>query len=190
MNEPKSYASLSSGLLARKGGAKPAMRPQSFTNFSSNIEDLGWNDMGGQQAEPFDHVPSSISALTPAPSGRSHILPSEAPADLDPIPESAPEPVVVEQQRSLEETFQPAEPEPEEIPETAEIPEIAENPEIAEIPASEEPPHEAELPEVASHPEPVAQAQAPRGDVVRLPKRQAVPAPVVARTKAAFTLRL
>jgi len=31
MSEPKPFASLSSGLLARKGHARPAMRPQGFT---------------------------------------------------------------------------------------------------------------------------------------------------------------
>ena len=48
MNEA-SFASLSPTLLARKGGAKPAMRPQlgPIPNPSSeNLEDLGWNDMG------------------------------------------------------------------------------------------------------------------------------------------------
>ena len=30
MGEPKAFASLSSGLLARKGAARPAMRPQGF----------------------------------------------------------------------------------------------------------------------------------------------------------------
>lgn len=71
MNEAR-YASLSSGLLARKGTAKPAMRPQGY---NTGFEDLGWNDMGhGHVAdEPVDphheHVPSSISALTPLPRG-------------------------------------------------------------------------------------------------------------------------
>ena len=46
MNEAKPFASLSSGLLARKGLAKPAMRPQGFGHLSSNVDDLGWNDMG------------------------------------------------------------------------------------------------------------------------------------------------
>ena len=44
-----SFASLSPTLLARKGGAKPAMRPQlgPIPNpTSENLEDLGWNDMG------------------------------------------------------------------------------------------------------------------------------------------------
>lgn len=42
MNEPKPLASLSPALLARKGQARPAMRPQTYTP----LEDLGWNDMG------------------------------------------------------------------------------------------------------------------------------------------------
>ena len=44
--EPKPFASLSSGLLARKGAAKPAMRPQGFGQGGAGLEDLGWNDMG------------------------------------------------------------------------------------------------------------------------------------------------
>jgi hypothetical protein len=155
MNEPKTYASLSSGLLARKGGAKPAMRPQGFTNFGANIEDLGWNDMGGE-VEPYDHVPSSIAALTPAPNGRAPVEPEAVPAE----PESHEPPVVVEQQRALEESFAPAAAEPE-----------------AEIEAFE-----------AEAPTPVPAAK-PRAAVVRLPKRRALPAPA-AKAKSAFTLRL
>ena len=65
MNEPKTFASLSSTLLARKGQAKPAMRPQGFhmtlethENSSQVVpihhdhhDDLGWNDMG-HDSEP------------------------------------------------------------------------------------------------------------------------------------------
>lgn len=44
---PKPTASLSSSLLARKGQARPAMRPQGFLQMSTGAqEDLGWNDMG------------------------------------------------------------------------------------------------------------------------------------------------
>ncbi len=43
-------ASLSSGLLARPGQAKPAMRPQVFA--PTPLEDLGWNDMGQHQPQP------------------------------------------------------------------------------------------------------------------------------------------
>lgn len=46
MTEPKPFASLSSGLLARKGAARPAMRPQGFGQGGAGLEDLGWNDMG------------------------------------------------------------------------------------------------------------------------------------------------
>jgi hypothetical protein len=61
MGEPKPIASLSSSLLARKGHAKPAMRPQGFGGFgmmNSGVEDLGWNDMG-HDAEPF--VPAEVT---------------------------------------------------------------------------------------------------------------------------------
>ena len=44
--EAKPFASLSSGLLARKGAARPAMRPQGFGQVVNGLEDLGWNDMG------------------------------------------------------------------------------------------------------------------------------------------------
>ena len=72
MQRSTPFASLSSGLLARKGAAKPAMRPQGFTG---GFEDLGWNDMGGcrcrpRRRSPTEHVPSSIAALTPLPQGR------------------------------------------------------------------------------------------------------------------------
>ena len=90
MNEARPFASLSSGLLARKGAAKPAMRPQGYTGF----EDLGWNDMGGEagaeadQAGLPEHVPSSIAALTPAPRPARE------------------EPSVVAQQRAIQESFE------------------------------------------------------------------------------------
>lgn len=41
------FASLTSGLLARKGGAKPAMRP----SISTSLDDLGWNDMGHEPVQ-------------------------------------------------------------------------------------------------------------------------------------------
>lgn len=54
MGEPKAFASLSSGLLARKGGARPAMRPQGFGGHSggTSLDDLGWNDMGFEAPKP------------------------------------------------------------------------------------------------------------------------------------------
>lgn len=74
MNEPKTFASLGPTLLARKGGARPAMRPQvaPMTAMDSaplanpiahDLEDLGWNDMG---AEDGHASPPRVLALTPA----------------------------------------------------------------------------------------------------------------------------
>jgi hypothetical protein len=50
--EAKPFASLSSGLLARKGAARPAMRPQGFGQGVAGLEDLGWNDMGFEPPKP------------------------------------------------------------------------------------------------------------------------------------------
>ena len=53
MGEPKAFASLSSGLLARKGAARPAMRPQGFGQVgAAGMEDLGWDDMGFEAPKP------------------------------------------------------------------------------------------------------------------------------------------
>ena len=66
MSESKPFASLSPTLLARKGAAKPAMRPQwqPLDAYSAEVplpptgeelEDLGWNDMG-----ETDHADSKV----------------------------------------------------------------------------------------------------------------------------------
>ena len=98
-NGDRSYASLSSGLLARKGAARPAMKPQGYGSHHG-FDDLGWNDMGQVpppveelEDEAPEHVPSSISALTPAPRLRSE--------------DAAEEPEVVAQQRAIAESFPP-----------------------------------------------------------------------------------
>ncbi|HYJ53569.1 MAG TPA: hypothetical protein VEW04_10405 [Allosphingosinicella sp.] len=93
MNEARPFASLSSGLLARKGTARPAMRPQGYVG---GFEDLGWNDMGYNSEPPVEeelpeHVPSSIAALTPSPRGGS-------------APDQE-EPEVVAQQRAIAENY-------------------------------------------------------------------------------------
>ena len=70
MNEPKPVASLSGSLLARKGAARPAMRPQvqHLTHEDSaqprHLEDLGWNDMGDTAQAPR---PADVLPLTPVP---------------------------------------------------------------------------------------------------------------------------
>jgi hypothetical protein len=143
MVEARPFASLSSGLLARKGAAKPAMRPQAFGHIGASLDDLGWNDMGEAEAAAAahaahssheekpapEHVPSSIAALTPSPR---------------PVAEPAP---VHEQQRAIADGL------------GAE----------AEVPAE---------PETAT---------AEPAPVVAMPRRRA---PMAARDKAAFTLRL
>jgi hypothetical protein len=52
--EAKPFASLSSGLLARKGAARPAMRPQGFGQVGNGLEDLGWDDMGFEPPKPVE----------------------------------------------------------------------------------------------------------------------------------------
>ncbi len=73
MNEA-SFASLNPTLLARKGGAKPAMRPQLHSLpekletekvDSSRLEDLGWNDMGAE-SEASSSKSAEVLHLTPA----------------------------------------------------------------------------------------------------------------------------
>lgn len=68
MGSSKPMASLSSGLLARKGQAKPAMRPQGFVSLSPNgsYDDLGWNDMGDEPVavtQPVHHQPVEKPAV-------------------------------------------------------------------------------------------------------------------------------
>lgn len=53
-SEPKIFASLSSGLLARKGAARPAMRPQGFGQGGGSLEDLGWDDLGFEPPKPVE----------------------------------------------------------------------------------------------------------------------------------------
>ncbi|HTI30723.1 MAG TPA: hypothetical protein VL405_01225 [Sphingomonas sp.] len=106
MNEPKPFASLSSGLLARKGQAKPAMRPQGFASFGTpspaGIDDLGWNDMGHDR--PVQQV-----GLTPMD---ADVVPFNAEAEaasFEPV-----EPVVFQQREDIERSFEAESVEPEE----------------------------------------------------------------------------
>ncbi|OYW45624.1 MAG: hypothetical protein B7Z08_05165 [Sphingomonadales bacterium 32-68-7] len=98
LTEPKPFASLGPTLLARKGGARPAMRPQvtplgalapqalSQPEEEEALEDLGWNDMGEDHDTPAHSV-----------YGEENVFP------LSPLsaPPSATEPVVRRQQRSI-----------------------------------------------------------------------------------------
>jgi hypothetical protein len=167
MAEPKTFASLSSSLLARKGAAKPAMRPQGWGQ-GVNLEDLGWNDMGhAQPAAPErpEHVPSPITALTPSPR-----LQSEIPA---PSP-------VIEQQRTIEQSFKPA-------PVEAASVEVAPV-EVVQVRAEEPAPAKAAPVEVVSAKAEAPAPAKPAAEVVAIASRQRR-APG-GKAKAAFTLRL
>lgn len=78
----KPLASLSATLLARKGTARPAMRPQGFGGFGAMPQahdDLGWNDMG----EP---TPAAALAEVPAVLVQREALQEEF-APIEPAPE-------------------------------------------------------------------------------------------------------
>lgn len=102
MSDPKPFASLTPTLLARKGGARPAMRPQlaplhSFRDAAAHqIEDLGWNDMGHDTAQP-EREPA------PAPEVRHEAQIVPLTAAMRPEPQSEPHdvPEVLRQRESV-----------------------------------------------------------------------------------------
>lgn len=95
--EPKPFASLSAGLLARKGAARPAMRrpyvPASSgaTLPSAAQDDLGWNDMGEDRAPASPPPPLKMV---------KEGAPSETAADKPKI--------VIQQARLAEQLVEPA----------------------------------------------------------------------------------
>ena len=92
LGTPKPLASLSSGLLARKGQARPAMRPQGFANLAglgNPVDDLGWNDMGeAPAAAPVPPVLMEREALqeelTRQPEPAAPVAPPKAAAQTVP----------------------------------------------------------------------------------------------------------
>lgn len=83
----ETFASLSPTLLARKGGAKPAMRSQLAAAFvmpdkdqapanadGDKLEDLGWNDMGSDS----EQHEAEVVHLTPAPANEETAAEAEA----------------------------------------------------------------------------------------------------------------
>ena len=77
-----SFASLGPTLLARKGGAKPAMRPQlaplpelTGTAADEQLEDLGWNDMGGE--DEISTAPESAQVVSITHSAK-HVAANDA----------------------------------------------------------------------------------------------------------------
>jgi hypothetical protein len=187
-SEPKPFASLSSGLLARKGAARPAMRPQGFGQGGAGLEDLGWNDMGFEPPKPAeaperDSDHDGFGEVIPAhPHNLAGLTPVESP--------------VHNQQAEIAgrlSAFSPEDAGEEEIDETAELydPEndVEDDSDVGEADVDLE---EAAGPVLKS--KPVAQ---PKPAIAVQPKP--VPAPRRPRTpraapgskdKAAFTLRL
>lgn len=166
-SEPKTFASLSSGLLARKGAARPAMRPQGFGQSGASLDDLGWNDMGFEPPKP---------ALAPVRDDAHDAFGEEIEGEGHRTPATGLTPVhspVHDQQAELAERFaaDSADADDEEIDETAEL-------------------HAA----FAAPPAPAAeQAWVPAPDPVPVAVRNREPAPRSApgsKGKAAFTLRL
>lgn len=174
MNEPKPFASLSSGLLARKGAARPAMRPQGFGQVTGNLEDLGWDDMGFEPPKPAVAPVRDEDHDAFGEDLEEH--PRVHPTGLTPVGSPAQSPVH-SQQAEIAHRFNGGEAE-EEFDETAEL---AERDEHAE-PAAVAPPAAVAKPTPVAKPI-VAAAPAPR----RAPTARTAPG---SKAKAAFTLRL
>lgn len=57
-------ASLNPSLLARKGGARPAMRHHAHAIALDSECDLGWNDFGAEFDAPHSPVPTQVVPIT------------------------------------------------------------------------------------------------------------------------------
>jgi hypothetical protein len=182
--EAKPFASLSSGLLARKGAARPAMKPQGFGQMGGgNLEDLGWNDMGFEPPKATETAPDENHDAF-GEDLEEH--PRVHPTGLTPVHS----PVHTQQAEIADRLGESDEGEEEELDETAEV----YQPE-AGAPAFEAEAEDQPQPEFAPEPEPrfavrvkpavaaVTPVPAPR----RAPKVRSAPG---LKGKAAFTLRL
>ena len=175
------FASLGPSLLARKGGAKPAMRRQvgvlpGSAATAQNLEDLGWNDMGEdveEEASASNQRPADVLQLSPATRGSEDETDEGEPEDesataLD-APLLAQKPSVLRQQQELADRLE-AVPTPQ--------------PEAAPVPVEESPLVQPVRTVVKSTVEHAA-------DPVQSARRERKRRPAVERGKrAAFTLRL
>ena len=172
-SEAKPFASLSSGLLARKGAARPAMRPQGFGQGANGLEDLGWNDMGFEPPKPSD-APRDATHDAFGEDVVEH--PRAHPTGLTPVGS----PVHHQQSEIADRLSSDSAEEDEEFDETAEL----YDPEADDTAAVEAPVSVAATPTPAPAPVPVpAAVMAPR----RVPRARSAPG---SKGKAAFTLRL
>ena len=186
--EPKPFASLSSGLLARKGAARPAMRPQGFGQMGANLEDLGWNDMGFEPPKPADPPvrDSEHDAFGEVIPAHPHNLAGLTPVDSP----------VHDQQAEIAGRLSAFTPDDagEEADETAEIYE----PEAESEAVDEAEPVaiETEQPEVEQEPAPVLSVKPKPAPVANVqpappPRRERKPRSAPgSKAKAAFTLRV
>ena len=184
MGEPKPLASLSAGLLARKGAARPAMRRQPLgsgpaaTFGQQGYDDLGWNDMGYDVDPQQSSEPARMVDLKPLLAGSvldhnaaaehavdgstGHELIAEETADLTPADMAPLDPTPVDLTGAPAADF---------AAEAVEVPEIVRQQEslIERVAAVAR--------KVEARPEPKA-------------KKDKAPRTQRAREKAAFTLRL
>ena len=200
--EPKPFASLSSGLLARKGAARPAMRPQGFGQGGAGLEDLGWNDMGfepprptsvgGEGAEP-QPLRNPLSGLTPIQSP-VHSQQAEIADRLSGADEA---------EDAFDEEYDETA-EPLELDSASEIPASFDSDPVAEAEAEAEPDEPVDpgySPVMVKRPSAASTPMATASVPVAAPEAAPEPPPVRARatrsraapgskSKAAFTLRL
>jgi len=157
---PKPTASLSSNLLARKGQARPAMRPQGFVGLSpaTTHDDLGWNDMGEDAHRPAP-MPAPVQVQQPVP-----------------------KPVVLRQREELDQQIAESQPEPEAISEPTG--------ELKSPLAVRQPKAEAKPAVVAEPAPVAAPARPPAKPVSKGAVARAASQAVDKKGKAAFTLRL
>ncbi|MBN8844927.1 MAG: hypothetical protein J0H88_16935 [Sphingomonadales bacterium] len=164
MGEPKPLASLSAGLLARKGGARPAMRRQPLGSgpapmVGDSYDDLGWNDMGYDVDPDQSAEPARLVDLKPLLAGSVLTHNAEAEQAVGDAPGHE---LVPDLSDALADNFEP---------EAVEVPEIVRQQEslIDRVAAVAR--------KVEARPEPKA-------------KKERAPRALRAREKAAFTLRL
>src|SRR4051794_478174 len=176
--EAKPFASLSSGLLARKGAARPAMRPQGFAQGGNGLEDLGWNDMGFEPPKAAE-----------APRDETHDAfgedvvehPRAHPTGLTPV--GSP---VHDQQAEIADRFADGDEVDEELDETAEVYDPETETSSFDVEAEEDSEIEPEPVFVAPVKAAVA-AVTPNPAPRRAPRARSAPG---SKAKAAFTLRL
>ena len=181
MSDAKPLASLGASLLARKGGAKPAMRPQSTRAAvngqaaAQNLEDLGWDDMGDED-NAANHT-AEVLSLTPSP----HNKEAEALTDT-----ASPKPKVRSMHEELALRLAEEEAKANPAAKKQALPPIAPVKKQALPPVDLDEPDEIELePQVPSNVQPIAVMAGTRSEA---PK--AKPQAANDSRRAAFTLRL